>query len=89
MTKEHVLYFQSAGPSASDPAPVVLGVGTREHCEKIKSILMASPDFMAMLGREPHGQLQITPSAGAARPVPVRIRNYQSRVAGISGVQAV
>lgn len=87
--KEHVLYFQSAGPSALDPAPVVLGVGTREQCEKMKSVLLASPDFVAILGREPHGKLQITPSAGASQPVPVRIKQYQSRVAGVSGVQPV
>lgn len=87
--KEYVLYFQSAGPSALDPAPVVLGVGTREHCEKVKRTLLASPDFVAILGREPHGKLQITPSAGSTHPVPVRIKNYQSRIAGVSGVLPV
>ncbi len=87
--KEHVLYFQPAGPSALDPTPVVLGVGTREQCEKMKSALLASPDFVAILGREPHGKLQITPSSGATQPVPVRIKQYHSRVADVSGVRPV
>jgi hypothetical protein len=87
--KDFVLYFQSAGPTVQDPTPIVLGVGTREHCEKMKSVLLASPDFAAILSRDPHGKLQITPSCGGKYPTPARVKNYQSRVGGISGVQPV
>jgi hypothetical protein len=55
----------------------------------MQATLLASPDFLALLAREPHGRLQIAPSAGATQPVPVRIKYYQSRVAGISAVQPI
>ncbi len=87
--KDFVLYFQPAGPTAHDPSPIVLCVGSRERCEKMQATLLASPDFLALLAREPHGRLQIAPSAGATQPVPVRIKYYQSRVAGISAVQPI
>jgi hypothetical protein len=86
---EFVLYFQPVGPAARDPSPVVLRVGTLQECEKMKAALLASVEFVNILAREPHVRLQITPSAGAGFPVPVRIKNYHSRVGGISGVQPV
>ena len=87
--KEFALYFQPVGPTAHDPNPVVLCVGTLSQCEKMKATLLASPDFANILAREHHGRLQITPSAGAAFAIPVRIKNYQSRIGGISGVQPI
>jgi hypothetical protein len=87
--KDFVLYFQPAGPTAHDPTPIVLCVGARERCEQMQSSLLASPDFLALLAREPHGKLQIAPSAGATRPVPARIKYYQSRVGGIAAVQPI
>jgi hypothetical protein len=87
--KEFVLYFQPAGPTAHDPTPIVLCVGSHERCEEMQTTLLASPDFRAILARERHGKLQIAPSAGAARPVPPRIKYYHSRVGSISAVQPV
>jgi hypothetical protein len=87
--KEFVLYFQPAGPTAHDPTPIVLCVGSRERCEKMQATLLASPDFQAILSRERHGKLQIAPSTGAAHPVPARIKYYHSRVGSISAVQPI
>ena len=87
--KDFVLYFQPAGPTVHDPIPIVLCVGSREQCEKMQATLLASPAFVAILARERHGRLQIAPSAGAAHPVPVRIKYYQSRVGSISAVQPI
>ena len=87
--KEFVLYYQPAGPTAHDPTPIVLCVGSRERCEEMQATLLASPDFLATFSRERHGKLQIAPSAGAARPVPARIKYYQSRVGSISAVQPI
>jgi hypothetical protein len=89
VVKDFVLYFQPAGPTAHDPTPIVLCVGSRERCEKMQTTLLASPNFLALLAREPHGRLQIAPSAGATHPVPVRIKYYQSRVGSISAVQPI
>ena len=87
--KDFVLYFQPAGPSAHDPTPIVLCVGSRQQCEKMQATLLASPQFVSILARERHGRLQIAPSAGATHPVPVRIKYYQSRVGSISSVQPI
>lgn len=87
--KDFVLYFQPAGPTARDPTPIVLCVGSREQCEKMEATLRTSPDFVTILSRERHGRLQIAPAASATRPVLVRIRHYQSRVGSISAVQPI
>ena len=87
--KEYVLYYQPAGPTIHDTTPIVLSVGTRERCEKMREKLMEDPEFVALLSRERHGRLQITPSAGSIGHVPVRIRNYNSRVTAIGAVTPV
>ena len=66
---EFALYYQATGPSVVDNTPIVLAVGTRDRCEKLRSKLMDDPQFLALLARQRHGSLQIAPSGGRVCPL--------------------